>query len=102
MNPKVKRLLTDLVRVLVLLVLTGYLLYAFDPSNIVIFQAAGIMVFLVGSTHVTRRILFPALDLQAIAKEAIEDRNAQALGVFAIYLVFLMFIIAVPLLILRP
>ncbi len=84
-----KRIYTDFLRVGILLVLVGALLYWLDESNIVVFQAQLIGLFLIGGTHLTRRILFPQLNLQAIAKKAYEDNNIAAALVFLTVVAFL-------------
>lgn len=89
------RLIDDLLRVLVLLVLVGYALYSLDPANVVVLQALLIGMFLVGGTHLTRRIMFHRLDLQLIAMQAIKDRNPAAAVIFAsicLVLVSIMFL----------
>ncbi len=83
------RVTRDAVRVFLLMVVTGALLYWLDTSNVVIYQAVMIALFQVGSTHLTRRILFPHLDLQAIAKKAVVDNSVAAAIVFASVIVFL-------------
>lgn len=83
------RVTRDAVRVFLLMVVTGALLYWLDTSNVVIYQAVMIALFQVGSTHLTRRILFPHLDLQAIAKKAVVDNSIAAAIVFASVIVFL-------------
>lgn len=84
-----ERLVRDLMRVLLLLVLTGMALYWMDTANVVIFQAVLIAVFQVGSTHLTRRIMLPNLDLQSIAKKAIADNSVPGAIVFAAIIAFL-------------
>ena len=84
-----KRLLMDCYKVGVLMGLVGWGLYLLDPSNIVVFQAMGIGIFLVGGTHLTRRILFNKIDLQRIALEAINDHNVAAAIVFSAFMAFL-------------
>lgn len=79
----------DAARVFLLMVVTGLLLYWIDTSNVVIYQAVMIALFQVGSTHLTRRILFPRLDLQSIAKKAVEEGNMAAAVIFAAIIVFL-------------
>lgn len=78
-----RRLIGDVVKVFLLLVMTGAGLYYADPANVVVFQALGIGVFLVGGTHLTRRILFHKIDLQSIALEAVKENNFSAAVVFA-------------------
>ena len=78
-----RRFAVDVVKVLVLLVLTGVGLIYVDPANVVVFQALGIGIFLVGGTHLTRRVLFHRLDLQSIAQRAVEEANFPAAVVFA-------------------
>lgn len=84
-----KRIYTDFLRVGILLVLVGSLLYWLDESNIAVFQAQLIGLFLIGGTHLTRRILFPQLNLQSIAKKAYEDNNIAAALVFLTVVAFL-------------
>lgn len=86
---KVSRLLSDLARVVALMGVAGWFLYLADPANSVVFQAMGIAIFLVGGTHLTRRILFSRLDLQQIASKAINENNLPAAVVFASIVVFL-------------
>lgn len=83
-----KRMIDDLLRVVVLLVLVGLGLYHLDPANIVVFQALLIGMFVVGGTHLTRRIMFHRLDIQKIALNAVKERcMASALVFTAICLV---------------
>lgn len=79
----------DLARIGILLFVIGYLLVQHDASNTVIIQALGIGLFLVGGSHLTRRILFYRLDLQSIAREAIEEKNMPAAVIFAAIMFFL-------------
>jgi len=60
-----------------------------DESNIVVVQAMLISLFMVGGTHLTRRILFPRLDLQAIATDACVNNKLGAAIVFAAVVLFL-------------
>lgn len=83
------RLLTDLFRVGILLVATGVGLYLMDEANVVVFQSLGVALFMVGGTHLTRRILFPHVDLQAVAKRAYNDNSVAAAIVFAAMVAFL-------------
>lgn len=83
MDSKTARVISDFLRILALLVVVGVGLYLVDPANAVVFQATGIAMFLVGGTHLTRRILFHRLDLQTIAEEAVKDNNFSAAVVFA-------------------
>lgn len=86
---KMRRAVSDLLRVVALMGVAGWFLYLADPANAVVFQAMGIAVFLVGGTHLTRRILFSRLDLQQIASKAINESNLPAAVVFASIVVFL-------------
>lgn len=83
MPPSLTRVIGDLIRITALLVIVGIGLYLVDPTNAVVFQATGIAMFLVGGTHLTRRILFHRIDLQSIALEAVKDNNFSAAVVFA-------------------
>lgn len=96
-----KRVYTDILRVGLLMVVSGAVLLYMDRSNIVIIQALLIEIFLVGGTHLTRRILFPRLDLQAIAIQAIKEKNYAALGVFATIVGFIVAVIHVSLSVLK-
>lgn len=89
MIDKLKRYLSDVVRVLLLLVVTGLLLWYRDEANAVIYDAALIGVFLVGTSHITRRVMMPKLDLQSIAHRAIDEQNWPAAIVFATIIYFL-------------
>jgi hypothetical protein len=95
------RYATDLLRVGILMVLTGIMLYVADPANAVVFQAMGIGLFLVGTSHLTRRILFPQLNLQTIALGAVRDNNFAAAIVFAAIVYFLVKIMEIPLQVLK-
>lgn len=77
------RLLHDLFRLLFLLVIVGVALYYLDPTNTAVYQALLIGLFLVGGTHLTRRVLLPRLDLQSIALQAVKENNVSAAIVFA-------------------
>lgn len=79
-----RRLFSDITKVILLMGLVGYGLYSFDDSNVVVFQALGIGVFLIGGTHLTRRILFHRLDLQSIALKAVNEKNLAAAVVFTV------------------
>jgi hypothetical protein len=85
---RVRRFIADFFRVGLLMICIGIGLYWADEANVVIFQAAGVGLFLVGTTHLTRRIIFPRLDLQSIAISAIKERNYCALGVFSTVVAF--------------
>ncbi len=98
MTPRTK---LDLLRVFVLLVCSGVFLYASDPANAVIFQAFGIAVFMVGGTHLTRRILFNRVDLQDVANEAWKNNNVGAAVVFASICVFLISIMYLAMQVIR-
>lgn len=89
MGPKLERLLSDIVRVVLLLVVVGSALYMMDPTNTAVFQALLIGIYLVGGTHLTRRILFPKLDLQQIALDAIKENNFAGVAVFCAVIFFL-------------
>lgn len=84
-----EKIARDIWRVCLLMIFTGVLLYMMDPANVVIYQAVLIALFQVGCTHLTRRILFPHLDLQATAKEAVINKNLAASIVFASVIAFL-------------
>lgn len=71
-----------MIRVAVLLGVTGAGLYLVDSANVAVFQSLGIGMFLVGGTHVTRRILFHKIDMQKVALEAVSERNLPAALVF--------------------
>lgn len=86
---KVRRFFYDFFKVFLLMGVVGALLYWADPANAVVFQAMGIALFMVGGTHLTRRILFNSIDLQAIARTAINDKNVPAAIVFASFVAFL-------------
>jgi len=64
------RVWRDVMRIGGLLVLNGILLVMLDEANAVVIQATMIGLFLVGGSHLTRRVLFPDLDLQEFAKTA--------------------------------
>lgn len=84
-----ERIMRDVGRVFLLMVITGLLLYFIDPVNSIIFQAVLIAIFQVGATHLTRRIMLPSLDLQSIAKDAVKEKNLAAAIVFAAIIFFL-------------
>lgn len=84
-----RRFFADVFRVGLLLLAAGSILYLMDPANVVVFQALLIGLFVVGGTHLTRRVLFPRLDLQSIAKRAVEDNNTPAAIIFAAVVAFL-------------
>lgn len=86
---KVRRFFYDFFKIFILMGVVGFLLYQADPTNAVIFQAMGIALFMVGGTHLTRRILFNSLDIQAIARLAVRDNNMSAAIVFASVVAFL-------------
>lgn len=93
---KFQRFLSDFWKIGFLMGVVGYGLWLVDPANSVIFQATGIGLFIVGGTHLTRRILFSKLDLQAIANKAIDDRNMAAAIVFAAVMLFLIAVVFIP------
>lgn len=84
-----QRFILDLVRVGVLVGLVGFGLYLLDPSNVVVFQSLGIAIFMVGGTHLTRRLLFNRIDLQSIARIAVEEGSIPAAIVFCAVVFFL-------------
>lgn len=89
------RFLNDTWRIFVLMGVVGTYLILSDPANAVVFQSLAIGIFLVGGTHLTRRILFNHLDLQYIVMTAVKDNNlAAAIVVFSlvIFLVAVMFL----------
>lgn len=86
---QMNRFISDIGRVAVLLVVNGTALYLMDPANMVIIQALMIGIFFVGGTHLTRRILFHRLDLQSIAKKAVDEQNLSAAVIFAAICAFL-------------
>lgn len=96
-----KRFMVDFLKVLILMVLVGVMLYLADPANLVVFQAMGIGIFLVGGTHFTRRILFHRLDLQSIAIKAVEEKNIAAALIFAAIMAFLVTVMVVSMSILK-
>lgn len=96
-----KRVYVDALRIAVLMVLTGVLLYLADPSNVVVFQAMGIAVFFVGATHLTRRVLFNRLDVQLIAQKAIDDANFPAAVIFCAIIYFLVQVFDLSMAVLR-
>jgi len=79
----------DALRIFLLMVVTGLTLYLIDPANAVVYQAVIIVLFQVGSAYITRLILFPHLDLQGIAKAAINRNNISAAIVFTAIIAFL-------------
>ena len=95
------RFMSDVLRIGFLLVVVGAILLYVDVANVVVLQALGIALFFAGGTHLTRRILFPRLDLQHIAIESVKDANtAGAIIVLAVVL-FLIAVMLVPVFILR-
>jgi len=77
--------------IIVLFVLLGTGLLWVDASNIVVFQSFAIGAFLVAGSHITRRLLFPQLDLQEIAKSGAKD----PLGAALVFLGILAFLVSV-------
>ena len=77
----------DLIRTLLFVVVAAALL-VFDVANIAVLQAAVVGVFLAIASHVTRRILFPDLDMQLIAEKASKEPTGAAI-VFASVCLFL-------------
>lgn len=61
----------------------------------------GIAIFLVGGTHLTRRILFHRLDLQAIALDAIKEQNFPAAIIFCAVVYFLVQVIDLSMMVLK-
>lgn len=76
-----KRHRQDLYRTMAFIVLAT-LLYVIDATNLVVIQAFLIGTFLALGSHITRRILFPSLDLQEIARRAWQDNSMAAAVVF--------------------
>ncbi len=91
-KPKIRRTTRDMFRISMLLGVTGGLLLYMDVANVVVIQALLIGIFLVGGSHVTRRLLFPKIDLQEYAKKASETPIGSAI-VFSAILVFLIAVI---------
>jgi len=79
---RMSRMANDLYRVVMLIGVCGVLLYLMDEGNIAIFQSLLAGMFMVGGTHLTRRLLFNRLDLQEVALEAIRNQNIPAAIVF--------------------
>lgn len=101
MSPALKRIIPDVIRVFLLLVLVGIMLYLADPANAVVFQALGIALFLAGGTHLTRRILFHQIELQGVARKAIDENSLPAAVVFAAVIYFLVEVMRIPLMIIK-
>lgn len=101
MERKVGRVTRDVILVLVMVVLMGAVLVWVDPANVVVLQAAGISVFLAGTTHVTRRIMFNRIDLQETALQAIRDKNVPAAIITASLMLFLIAVLFVSLMVLK-
>lgn len=97
----IPRIVQDILKVLLLLVLAGYLLYLADPANVVVFQAMGVVMFLTGGTHLVRRVMFNRLDMQLIANKAVADNNLAAAIVFASMCAVLIAILFVPMFVLK-
>ena len=96
-----KRFFHDVARVLFLMVVVGFLLIHFDPSNVVILQCTGIALFLVGGTHLTRRVLFHRIDLQSIMLQAVLEKNMPAAIISCAIILFLIALTFIPLLVLK-
>lgn len=72
----------DIVRVTILLFIVGMILAYRDTANEVVFDALLLSMFIAGGSHLTRRLLFPALDLQEIAIQAVKNGSIAAAMVF--------------------
>lgn len=94
------RHITDLIRIGVLLIATGVYLHYSDPTNDIIIEALVIGVFLVGGTHLTRRILMHRVDLQEFALKAKENPLGASI-VFASVVLFLVAVMYIPLMVLK-
>lgn len=97
-----KRLAQDLMRVGVLFVLVLYVLIQSDTANVGALHAILLSMAIAGASHLSRRILFPSLDLQKIAMEAVVRGNLPAALVFLGLVGFLVVIALLPVLLLRP
>lgn len=93
-------LMRDFTRVFFLLFVIGAFLYAIDPANIAVIHMLLVGMFLIGGTHLTRRILFHKLDLQRIAITAVDEKNMAAAIVFATICVLLACFALIPVLLL--
>ena len=89
----------DCRRLLILLGITGVYLLLSDPVNRIIIDSVVVGVFLAGSTHFVRRILFNRIHLQEVAQKATETPVGAAI-VFAAMVAFLCVVMMVPLMVL--
>ena len=93
-------LLRDFFRLFLLLGVVGAALYVLDPANAAVFHMALISTFLIGVTHLTRRVLFNKIDLQEVALTAVHERNMAAALVFASICALLLFFALLPVMLL--
>lgn len=83
---------SDAIRIVLLMGVAGAYLIMSDPANAAVFQSLAIGVFLVGGTHLMRRILFNSIDLQEIVRSAVDDKSLPAA---IVVLAFMFFLVAV-------
>lgn len=99
---KVKgRITKDLLVVIVMVLITGAGLVWFDESNMAVLQAGAISIFLAGTTHITRRVMFNRIDLQEAAINAIKEKNVAAALVVVALVGFLIAVLSVSLSVLK-
>ncbi len=77
---RVKR---NLVTLLPLLALAGLVVVPSDTRS-VLFYALGVSAAFIGFSHVTRKLLFPYVDLEAYFNEALRGNMAAAVVVLAV------------------
>lgn len=80
------RYVKELIRLSPLLALSLLVLIEPDSRSIVLY-ATGVVVFFVALSHVTRKLLFPYLDLQKYFDKALEGSVSAALVVASVCMV---------------
>lgn len=72
-----KRTRHDLYRMIAFVIAIAAIL-VLDTSNMAVVQAIAISIAVALGTHITRRILFPGVDLQKLIESAWEQQNIAA------------------------
>lgn len=90
-----------LVKVFFMIICLGAALVLYDPANIVVVQAMAIGIFLVGGSHLTRRILLDRMDIQDIALRSIAEGSMPGAIIFVGVLWFLVQIMQISMSVLK-
>lgn len=92
------------IRVLLLTAIALALLfhnYPQDTSSVIWLYSLGVAILLAAGSHLTRRVLFHRLDLQAIALDAIKTRNWQGTVIFVTICAVIVSLMWIPVAVVR-